>query len=708
MSLFGALSASLTSLTSQSTAVNIISNNIANLNTTGFKSSSASFQTLVAGRVGGGVLDSIRQNIDTQGAIQSTGAGTDLALQGNGFFAVTNRAGLSSFAEGGNVDTLYSRAGSFRTNSDGNLVNEAGYALLGWPLDSEGRLPGVSGNSTYTRSAKDLASLVPVSTASITGTATPTSSINAKINLRAEEDVLQGAGGLLDPVSSANATNSATDIIIPAGFANGATMTVTTGIGDSFVYTYGGVALSDDIAGGIGGVTSPTATFTAAPFTNGAEFTITVNDGTGAKTFTYRFTATSNTSLGEFRNLNELSQIINATSGLRARVNNGILYIAGDDANSSLAFSDVASSGLVAGLGLDDDSITFNSTGTRFASLGNLKSAIDATGNQKIAAILNNPTGSATLNIYNVDPTDTITFTDSLAGDDLLDEFSLNTTAIPPVYDATAPVGGGKNMASGAIPADFSRTITVYTSLGQPLDLRLAFAKIRDSENEGSWAVELYASDPTQVTGAVSSLKDDGLIAYGVVSFNGDGTLKSVSGPSTAGASIAGDIILDPAGLAVAQTLNLRLGTAGDVGIGKSDGLSQFGGQYSVDNLSQNGFPTGRLQALQINAEGLVTAVFDNSLSSVVYKLPIVTFANPNGMTQESGNAFSSNSESGGANLGEVGDAGVGTIVPGALEVSTAEIGSELTALIVSQQAYGASANVLRKVGELFDELKQL
>lgn len=694
MSLFGALSASLTSLTSQSTAVNVISNNIANLNTTGFKSSETSFSTLVAGRVGGGVLDKIRQNIDTQGAIQSTGSSTDLAVQGNGFFVVQDAA----------ENILYTRAGSFRTNSSGNLVNEAGYTLMGWPLDSEGRLPGVSGNTTYTRSAKDLASLVPISTASITGTATPTSSITAKINLRAEEAILEGAGGTIDLQSTANSSNSASDIIIPSGFANGTTITVTTEIGDTFTFTYGGIALSDDIDSGIGGVSSATATFTASPFVDDAAFTITTDDGSGAVTSTFTFNSTSNTNLGEFRNLNELAQIINATDGLRARVSDGILYVSPDDANSSLSFADVSSSGLVAALGFDDagDTITANTTGDRFSSLGNLATAVQTLGAGKIDATITNPTGNTTIKIFNIDPTQDITFTDSDAGDDLLDEFDLTSTTISKVYDPEAPVGGGSNMASGDIPPDFSRTITVYTSLGQPLDLRLAFVRIQDDSTDQKWAVELFSSDPDAIDGAVSSQKDDGLLAFGTVSFNGDGTLKAVSG------DIAGDIEIDPAGGASAQTITLKLGTAGDIGEGKSDGLSQFGGQYAVDRLSQNGFPTGRLQSLQINAEGIVTAVFDNSLSSTVYKLPISTFSSPNGMTQESGNAFSSNSESGSPNLGEVGDAGIGTIVPSALEVSTAEIGSELTALIVSQQAYGASANVLRKVGELFDELKQL
>ncbi len=691
MSLFGALSASLTSLTAQSKAVNVISNNISNLNSTGFKSTNVSFSTLVAGTIGGGVLDSLRQNVDAQGAIQSTGVGTDLAVQGNGFFSVQDTAG----------NTLFTRAGSFRTNSSGELVNEAGYVLMGWPLDSESRLPGESGNTTYTRSAQDLVSLVPISTSSITGTASPTTAITAKINLRAEEDILEGPNGTVNLLSLANTNNNGSDIIVPSGFARGATFSVATGTGSTFPFTYGGFAISDDInaGSGIGGVTNANAAFVSAPFVDGAAFTVSVD---GSVVGTYTFRANPNANINEFRSLGGLADLIDSTEGLQARISNGTLYVSPDDANSSMAFADLASSGVVTALGMDDaaDNFAVDSTGSRFASLTNLADAINTLGNGEISASVLNPTGNSTLKIINVDPTDTLTFTDSLAGDNMLAEFQLSSSQVAAVYEAVANTG--KNMASGAIPSDFSRTITVYTSLGEALDLRLAFVKIQDDDNGQVWATELYAADPDAVSNSVSTYKNDGLLSYGTIAFNGDGSLKSISGP------IGSPIDIDPAGGASTQSVSLRLGTAGDIGQGKADGLSQFAGQYSVDTLSQNGFPTGRLQALQIDANGFVTAIFDNSLSSKVYKLPLAFFSNPNGLTQESGNAFATNSNAGAVTLGQVGDASVGTIVPGALEVSTAEIGYELTKLIVSQQAYGASANVLRKVTELFDELKQI
>lgn len=681
MSLFGALSASLTSLTAQSAAVNSISNNIANLSTTGFKATSVSFATLVTGNVGGGVLQGFRNNIDSQGSIESTGNATDLAIQGSGFFVAQNISG----------EIVYTRAGSYRTDANGNLVNEAGYKLMGWPLDSEGRLPGVAGNTTHRTSNQDAGSLVPVSTASITGTASPTTAITAKINLKAEEEILEGAGDTTSFATTGYNNNIASDSVIApsgAGMAIGETFTITAGGGGSVTYTYGGFAESNDITAGIGGAT--TANDTMSGFTDGDAFTITPSPASAFDPITFTFQTTPTSDSNEFSNLNELAQLINSKDGLTARVANNRLYVAPTTIGHTLDFTEVGAGTIVASLGISDTT----STASTFSNLDQLAALINTS--QDFKASISSPSGGASLKVYNIDPTDTITFTDSIAGDDILDDLGLTSTAISAVYDATAS-NPHKTMASGNIPADFSRTITIFTSLGESLDLRLAFSKIADGENlaEGgqTWAVELYAPDASDVQ---ISNRTDGLLASGTVVFDGNGNLISKS-------TNFDNISIDPTGGASEQTISLNLGS-----VDSTDGLSQYAGQYSIDELSQNGFPTGRLQSLDIDAQGFVTAIFDNSLTSKVYKLPLAFFSNPNGLTPEVGNAYSASGAAGEVTFGQVGDASVGTIVPSALEVSTAEIGQELTTMILSQQTYSASANVLRKVTELFERLENL
>ena len=680
MSLFGALSASVTNLVAQSRAVNVISNNIANLSTTGFKGTSVSFATLVAGNIGGGVIDSLRADIERQGSVNSTGVGTDLAIQGNGFFAVSNSSG----------DFLYTRAGSFRTDAFGQLVNEAGYVLQAWPLDSQGQPPSILTEQT----------LVPISTRDISNTASPTTRISAKMNLDANQALIEGSGDTINLQSAANANNSATTLIVPAGtMAVGDTFNVINTFGGTTAYTYGGFEASDNISSTISGATTITQTFaTTGLNTFRNDDTILIQSSSMSSPATFTFNTASNTSLGQFRNLSELAGVIDATDGLRARVSGGILYVSADDAMDTVTFTNGGSNtgtDMKAELGLTD--ISAPGVGVlRFASLGNLAEQInDSTITSGVKATISNPTATASLKVFNVDPTIDIQFTDSNAADDVLDEFGLNSTVIVNVYD---PTDEDHNMASGAVTPAFSKPITVFDSEGSAHTFTLAFSKITSSDDNAVWAVELFAADGESELEPGSGADGASLIAFGNITFFGNGKIKSID------STLTNDITFNPAGDASLQTFRLSLGSVGR----SDDGLSQFGGNFTLTSFEQDGFPTGRLQSLQIDAQGIVTAIFDNNLTSQKYQIPLVSFPNPNGLTAQAGNAYAGNTAAGDALLSAVGSPNVGAIIPGALELSTADIGNELTKLLVSQQSYSASANVLSKVNSLFEELKNI
>jgi flagellar hook protein FlgE len=142
---------SITGLRNHQTMLDVVGNNIANVNTYGFKGSTTAFKTLLtqtmqgAGapsptlggtnfqQVGLGMtVDSIAQKF-TQGALQTTGNGTDLAIQGDGFFMVTNDIGNIA---GGTPEMFYTRAGNFNFDANGTLVTSDGYHVLGY-LDSD-------------------------------------------------------------------------------------------------------------------------------------------------------------------------------------------------------------------------------------------------------------------------------------------------------------------------------------------------------------------------------------------------------------------------------------------------------------------------------------------------------------------------------------------------------------------------------------------
>jgi flagellar hook protein FlgE len=125
--MFASFSTALSALDANSTAVGVVGNNLANLDTPGYKNSVAYFQDLMSEslnsntQVGFGVAppQTIRQF--TQGAIQSSGGPLDAAIQGDGFFMVNN----------GGV-TQYTRAGSFQTDLSGNLLTPSGAYVQGW------------------------------------------------------------------------------------------------------------------------------------------------------------------------------------------------------------------------------------------------------------------------------------------------------------------------------------------------------------------------------------------------------------------------------------------------------------------------------------------------------------------------------------------------------------------------------------------------
>lgn len=127
-------STALSGLNAYSTAIDVVGNNLANLDTTGFKADSVEFQDLVtqsigadlgATQVGFGVGTPITMTNFGQGALQSTGGALDAAIQGDGFFIV-NAAGTGN--------TEYTRGGSFEVNTQGDLTTASGDLVQGWSM----------------------------------------------------------------------------------------------------------------------------------------------------------------------------------------------------------------------------------------------------------------------------------------------------------------------------------------------------------------------------------------------------------------------------------------------------------------------------------------------------------------------------------------------------------------------------------------------
>lgn len=132
MSLSGSMNTAVSGLQAQASKLSTVGDNVANSDTTGYKRVSTAFSSLVVGSTGsgtynsGGVQTTTVNSISQEGSYQSTTSATDLAIKGDGYFVVQDKAG----------SVFLTRAGDFQADENGYLVNSAGYTLLGYSYDN--------------------------------------------------------------------------------------------------------------------------------------------------------------------------------------------------------------------------------------------------------------------------------------------------------------------------------------------------------------------------------------------------------------------------------------------------------------------------------------------------------------------------------------------------------------------------------------------
>lgn len=177
MSLFGAMVSGISALNAHSQQLGIISDNISNVNTVGYKGTDSRFSSLVTSQAStssyspGGVRSNPITYVDRQGLLQVSESPTDIALNGDGMLVV------SPETSGATREFLYTRAGSFSTDKNGNLINTAGYYLQGWRTDNNG-VP-------LTTNLSVLNGLETLNVNGLAGNATATSVIDLQGNLPA-------------------------------------------------------------------------------------------------------------------------------------------------------------------------------------------------------------------------------------------------------------------------------------------------------------------------------------------------------------------------------------------------------------------------------------------------------------------------------------------------------------------------------------------
>jgi flagellar hook protein FlgE len=211
-------------------------------------------------------------------------------------------------------------------------------------------------------------------------------------------------------------------------------------------------------------------------------------------------------------------------------------------------------------------------------------------------------------------------------------------------------------------PSSFnhSTSIVSYDSLGNDHTATMYFRKLAAPAN--SWNGYLYV-DGTAV-GAPFTL-----------TFDTSGAIAS--------APLIGPLSYTPPG-AAAMNMTIDFGDT-----------TQFGGPFSVNSLGQDGYSSGRLSGVDIDADGIVFARYTNGQSSAIGKVALAKFNNAQGLRQIGDTNWVETFTSGNAQLGEAGTSSFGAIQSGALETSTVDIAEQLVNLITAQRNFQANAQVI-------------
>ncbi len=224
---------------------------------------------------------------------------------------------------------------------------------------------------------------------------------------------------------------------------------------------------------------------------------------------------------------------------------------------------------------------------------------------------------------------------------------------------AWALIGGAPD------PAGYNSTTTtsVYDSQGNPHDITLYYSKQDPATSPNSWTVR------TMIDGVVQDTT--------TVVFNDDG---SYSSPATINLS------WNPGGGATP-------GQAIAIDLSKS---TQYGSDFAVNSIYQDGFSTGQILGVDIDQEGTIFARYTNGQSRSIGQMVLANFANEQGLQPLGNTAWADTNASGPPIVGAPGTSGLGSIQSGALEESNVDLTEQLVKMIVAQRNFQANAQTIQ------------
>jgi flagellar hook protein FlgE len=259
--------------------------------------------------------------------------------------------------------------------------------------------------------------------------------------------------------------------------------------------------------------------------------------------------------------------------------------------------------------------------------------------------------------------------------------FSLIVDGVPrnvPMGFSTTQAGNGEGSTSEMI---------VYDSLGIPVTIRLT--TVLESTETGASTFRWFATSPDNqpITGV------DTTVGTGLVTFNGQGSFSSASNST-----------VTIQRLDVASVTPMTI----DIDFSQVTALSVTDGASDVQMSNQDGFPSGTLASFSITESGRIKGVYTNGVTRDLGQVVMARFTNAGGMQQIGDNLWSEGVNSGTPLRGIPGNAGIGAITAGAVELSNSDIGQNLVDLILASTHYRGGARVISTAQQLLDELLSL
>ncbi len=262
----------------------------------------------------------------------------------------------------------------------------------------------------------------------------------------------------------------------------------------------------------------------------------------------------------------------------------------------------------------------------------------------------------------------------------------LETADVPPQAStaATVSVGLAATATVPTVPFDIAdassytggTSMPVYDSLGREHALGLYFRKVADN----AW--EVHGSADGTALGA----------PLGNLNFNTDGSLNAAT--STIPMTVAVPVGADAGGT---QTIAISMA-----------GVSQYGSEFSISELEQDGYASGRLAGFSVGTDGTILSRYTNGVTVARGRVVLANFANPQGLQPLGDNQWAETADSGAAMVGSPGSGTLGSLQSGAVESSNVDLTAELVNMIMAQRVYQANAQTIKTNDQILQTVVNL